>query len=230
MTVILDSASTLPLPAAATVLPLQPEDFADIGRVAYQTGFFGESAARYFADALLFADLWAGPYFAGEDRLGFTARLRGETVGYIVGLSNGERYGVALRRTLLRRVLPGLLRGRYRRPFQSLIYWQRALRFPTAHAPLDLYPAHLHINLLPAARGSGLGRILLSRFLEELRSRGVPGVQLSTTCENQAALRLYERAGFQVYLQRESPLWTPWLGRAAVHVVMVRDLRTSPDR
>lgn len=69
-----------------------------------------------------------------------------------------------------------------------------------------------------------MGQALLNAHLEALRQHRVPGVQLSTTRENAAALRLYERAGFWVWREASSPLWRPWLGRDAVHVVMVKEL------
>lgn len=218
--------------AARRVRPLRGSDFAAVGRVAHQTGFFGESAARYFADGRLFADLWVGPYFEDRPReapLGFAAELNGAVVGYIVGLADGGRYGRDLTRALLRRVLPNLVRLRYRRPWAGVPYLLRAWRFSTPHAPLSAYPAHLHINLLARARGSGLGRELLDAYLNALRARGVPGVQLSTTRENGPALQLYERAGFSVWGERELPLWTPWLGRPAVHVVMVKTLNERTE-
>ena len=55
----------MPVPEQPRVRPLRPADFAAVAEVAYDTGFFGESAARYFPDAALFGDLWAGPYFVG---------------------------------------------------------------------------------------------------------------------------------------------------------------------
>ncbi len=207
-----------------TLRALRAGDAAQVGRVAYLTGFFGSSAARYFPDPQLFADIWTGPYFESGGRLGFVAERGGEVVGYILGLPSQGEYGRALTRVIAGRIVPGVLLGRYRRPFGGLPYLLRFARFPGQHAPFDRYPAHLHINLLPGTRGLGLGSALLTAYLNALRARGVPGVQLSTTRENEAALGLYGRAGFSVYAEEQLPLWTPWLGRETVHVVMVKDL------
>ena len=207
-----------------TLRALAAGDEAQIGRVAYRTGFFGDSAARYFPDGALFADIWTGPYFETSLTLGFVAERGGEVVGYILGLPAQAYYGRALTRVILRRIVPGVLLGRYANPFGGLPYLLRFARFPGEHAPFERYPAHLHINLLPNTRGLGLGSALLTAYLNALRVRGVPGVQLSTTGENRAALRLYKKAGFEVYAEEASPLWIPWLGREAVHVVMVKTL------
>ncbi len=49
----------------------------------------------------------------------------------------------------------------------------------------------------PAHRGQGIGRLLLEATLAALTSRGAPQVVLSTAERNEAAQRLFERAGFR---------------------------------
>ena len=49
----------------------------------------------------------------------------------------------------------------------------------------------------PAERGRGVGRQLLDATLAALEARGVPRVVLSTAERNEAAQRLFERAGFR---------------------------------
>ena len=49
----------------------------------------------------------------------------------------------------------------------------------------------------PAHRGHGVGRALLDATLEALASRGAPRVVLSTAEQNEAAQRLFARAGFR---------------------------------
>lgn len=202
--------------------PALPGDLDVIGRIAYLTGYFGESARGYFPDERLFRHLWVNPYYLVPREVGvrFVAGPPGETFGYIVGVTDQTAYERALRFTLRRQVLPNLLRGRYRALPGCLPYLTRLALFPSPHAPRGTYPAHLHLNLLPDARGLGLGRALLTAFVDDLRARGVPGVQLSTTRENEAALALYARAGFEVLAERVLPVWTPWLGRRATHVLM----------
>lgn len=199
------------------------EDLEALGHIAYATGFFGESARHFFPDAALFTDLWVRPYLSAVGCGNFLALLGGAPVGYILGTAHLRAY----RRHLLGNVpwlLGWALQGRYSHLRPSLAYLLRMVRYPTPHAPTGLYPAQLHVNLLPQARGVGLGQALLSAHLEALRKRGVRGVQLSTTWENRAAMRLYERTGFRAYCEAKSPLWQPWLGREVVHVVMVKEI------
>ena len=57
--------------------------------------------------------------------------------------------------------------------------------------------------LLPAARGRGLGRVLLTQALAAVKSFGYDGCYLETFGPMQAAIALYEQAGFQAL---ETPL------------------------
>ena len=49
----------------------------------------------------------------------------------------------------------------------------------------------------PAQRGQGVGRLLLDATLRALRALGAPQVVLSTAVRNEAAQRLFARAGFR---------------------------------
>ena len=64
----------------------------------------------------------------------------------------------------------------------------------------------------PAHRGQGVGRALLDATLEALAARGAPRVVLSTAERNEAAQRLFARAGFRrtmIEMTRESGLERP---------------------
>lgn len=53
------------------------------------------------------------------------------------------------------------------------------------------------VIVAPEHRGRGVGRLLLDAALEFLMSRGVPRMVLSTAERNEAAQRLFARAGFR---------------------------------
>lgn len=212
------------MPDLPRLRPATLTDQAAVGHVAYLTGFFGESAERSFPDPALFADLWVRPYLEEPGPASLVAEVSGQVVGYVLGAPAPAAYGRALRAVVLRRVLPRWLGGQYPRPLAAGPYLLRALRFPSPHAPWDVYPAHLHLNLLAAARGSGLGRRLLEAHLAALKAAGVSGVQLSTTRENAVALSLYRTCGFEEVAARVTPLWTPWLGRPVEHLALARRL------
>lgn len=69
----------------------------------------------------------------------------------------------------------------------------------------DIFPAwadairhcgHVGMGLLPAHRGRGLGRQLLSACLDKARSNGITRVELEVRADNERAIKLYERMGF----------------------------------
>ena len=198
-------------------------DYAELGHIAYETGYFGENAETFFPDRALFSELWIRPYLDGVGCCNFVVQSQGLVTGYIIGTCDLDAYGrYFVRQTP--KLLRGLLTGGYPRWRGCLPYLLRMLRYPSKTAPTKDFPAQLHINLLPESRGQGLGSQLLETYLECLKRKNVPGVQLSTTRENEAAIGLYKKVGFEVWLEYESPLWRPWLGRDAVHVVMTKRL------
>lgn len=207
---------------SAAIRPVQLTDQAVVGDIAYATGFFGGSAARYFPAQTLFKALWVGPYFHGAGFAGFVAEVDGQVVGYVLGSPDWSLY-----RPGLWRAIPAALASRSSLPdvLASLPYLMRATWWRATHADPHLYPAHLHLNLLPEARGHYLGERLLRAHLTTLAGAGVPGVQFSTTTENEAALGLYRKLGFQVLHTRPTSLWEPWLGRETTQVVMGLELR-----
>lgn len=194
--------------------------------VSFATGYFGRPAERFFPDRKLFEDLWIAPYFTHHGCCNHVAEADGDVVGYIVGSCDTRAYRRYMAGLSLRLVGPWL-RGRYPALGPSVRYLLRAARYPAPAASVERFPAHLHINVLGRARGHGLGRRLLAAFLACLQARGVPGVQLSTTIENEAALGLYRSFGFHVWERQRSRLWRPWLGRTTTHVVMVKELDSA---
>jgi ribosomal protein S18 acetylase RimI-like enzyme len=209
------------------VRPYRPEDRAAVRHIAYLTGLFGDPITAFVPDEELFADLWTTVYTDVFSELALVATLEAQTVGYIIGVANGRALTMAYLRHVLPLVASRSIRGEYRNWRKSLPYIVRLALEPAAHAPLEDFPAHLHINLLEQARGHGLGRALLEQFLLQLEALGVPGVQLSTTDRNVAAVHLYERFGFRVWSSNRIKAYEPMFAGGVNRLVMVRSLK--PD-
>jgi GNAT superfamily N-acetyltransferase len=58
-----------------------------------------------------------------------------------------------------------------------------------------LYPAHLHVNLAPQARGIGMGAQLVDAFAAHASWAGAPGMHV-VTGEQARNVRFYTRCGF----------------------------------
>ncbi len=89
---------------------------------------------------------------------------------------------------------------------------------------VDAFPADLHINLLPEARGHGLGRELMTTWFERLSQLGVPGVHLGTWGENVGAIAFFESMGFRESGPRTPNLFLLRDGRQATVAHFTRSL------
>jgi ribosomal protein S18 acetylase RimI-like enzyme len=70
------------------------------------------------------------------------------------------------------------------------------------------------IALLPGWRGRGIGTQVLAAILDEANASGLP-VHLSVFLTNTAALRLYERLGFEPVERSEIDMVLEWRPRSA---------------
>jgi ribosomal protein S18 acetylase RimI-like enzyme len=84
----------------------------------------------------------------------------------------------------------------------SLIHKPHTPPDPETAPLLAEYPAHLHIDLLPAIQKQGWGRVLMESLLKELRARAAPGVHLGTASQNANAIAFYQRLGFSILGER----------------------------
>jgi len=65
-----------------------------------------------------------------------------------------------------------------------------------ALADMGTYGEVKSMFVAPAARGAGVARLLLDRIIAEAETRGLPLLRLETGVGLDAAIALYERAGF----------------------------------
>ncbi|WP_336086903.1 GNAT family N-acetyltransferase [Nocardia sp. SSK8] len=147
------------------------------------------------------AAIYLDPYLDLEPESVFVSVEDGALTGYLVGAvdsarfpSEEERMTEAIRhhRLFLRRgpaaffarAIADTLASRVRRHAMAGDYTDPA------------YPAHLHINVAPAARGTGAAEGLVGHFLDHVRAAGAPGCHLQTLTENTRAVRFFTRVGF----------------------------------
>jgi GNAT superfamily N-acetyltransferase len=175
------------------------------------------------------AAIYLDPYMELEPETLFVAVADGALVGYLTGCrdsskfpSESERVTRAIRRYRLV-VRPGPM-AFFARSVLDLA-WARIGRGPTVKDFVDpRWPAHLHINVAPAARGTGAADRLMRRWLDWLGDTGSPGCYLQTLAENTRAVRFFERMGFAKHgptppvpgmrqggkrLHQQTMVWTP---------------------
>ena len=122
--------------------------------------------------------------------------LNGTPSGYILGTKNSEQFYKNFESSWL-----SVLREKYPLPNDNnkspdsnlirLIHKKQILK-----DELKEYPAHLHIDLLPSTQGKGLGRKMINKFIEKLKSLNISALHLEVGKTNLGAIEFYKRMGF----------------------------------
>jgi len=177
----------------------EPRDVDAAYDVCLRTGDNGEDASHTFDDPKALGHIFVGPYVRLEPQLAFVLEDRQGVCGYALGALDSKRFYDAY----LNQWLPEI-RLRHREPTGDPARWTRTAKvyFEYYHPeifmpePYNQYPSHVHIDLLPRARGRGLGREMMKVLLAELTAKGSPGVHLGMGATNTRAERFYRKLGF----------------------------------
>jgi ribosomal protein S18 acetylase RimI-like enzyme len=215
---------------AGAIRPYEARDRDAVRRICFQTGYMGDPVRWQWADAESFADLFTSWYTDREPESALVVEVDGEVAGYLLGCRDSRR--LATPPALLARHV--LLRGLLVRPGTAPLMWRGAADVgrsliigrvaPTVFDD-PRWPAHLHIDLLPKARCAGIGRQLVTRWLDTLREEGIVGCHLETWAENDGAVAFFEAMGFR---RRGEPVAMPGVRSPEGHrhhtQLMVRSL------
>ncbi len=183
------------------VRPYEGRDRAQVRRICHVTGFMGDPVDWLWRDAESFADLFTSYYTDAEPQSALVVDLDGVAAGYLLGCVDTRTAwnpAMIFGRHLLRRGIgfrPGTA-GVVWRSLRDVVIDGLRGRLPPASVYDDRWPAHLHIDLLPSIRGSGMGATLMRTWLGALREQGVRGCHLETMGENHRAMAFFESTGF----------------------------------
>lgn len=67
----------------------------------------------------------------------------------------------------------------------------------------DIYPAHLHIDILEKGTGKGNGTMLMTKLLNALKEDDVKGIMVGVAKDNIRAFNFYQKMGFKVLEENE---------------------------
>jgi ribosomal protein S18 acetylase RimI-like enzyme len=182
------------------IRPYHPSDLYSLYHICLRTGDSGQDATAIYRDPELLGHIYAAPYAVAEPELCFVLTVDGAPSGYVLGTRDSDRFHAWCERE--RYPLP------HPEEQSADAHAIRSIHAGyTPHPELAVYPAHLHIDLLPVGQGQGLGRRMMTIFLDKLRALGVRGVHLGVGKRNAGAIQFYERMGFQRVIDAEG-----WIG------------------
>ncbi len=167
--------------------------------VCLGTGDVGKDATSREDDPELMGQIYAVPYQVLEPDLAFAIDCPEGVAGYLFGALDTASFNARLASdwypALRRRVSdPGSDRSAWRgSDWVRHAIHHTDLGIPEALAP---YPSHGHIDLLPKARGRGIGRRCMSFLEERLAAAGSPGLFLDVHPRNVEAQRFYAALGY----------------------------------
>jgi len=180
-----------------TIRAYRPQDREAVRRICCETADAGKPVENFFRDRDFIADLVTRYYTDFTPELTQVVEKDGNVVGYLTGcLDTGRQVRVTAWRILPGALVAAICRG---------VLWQRETWRMLVAAlcnglpsgpPVAEYPAHFHINLLPEARGAGIGARLVEEFFARARKAGILGVHVSVRGDNESGCRFFEGLGF----------------------------------
>lgn len=114
--------------------------------------------------------------------------------GYVYGTTDFQKYKIGIK-DYLNRI----------KNLQNKEYYEDALTEIADHEKhSELYPAHLHIDVLNGFRGSNAGTALITAFCNNLNDNGIVGVMLIVGEDNVRGRHFYENNGFTLLGEKPS--------------------------
>ena len=187
------------------IRPYEKRDMAQLYRICLETGKDGKDAAGTVDDEIL-GHIFAAPYATFEPDLCFVVDDSGVAIGYIVGTRDSKIFAKTCEQKWwphLREQYPLLESPEANRTALLTQAIHDGYQAPSISTE---FPAHLHIDILPAGQGKGLGRQLINMFTGKLREYSVPALHFGVSRKNTSAIGFYTKLGFQILEESETSL------------------------
>lgn len=165
------------------IRPYRDSDYDSVRAICIHTA----TAPEFVKDGELVCTLFCDYYVEKEPQNAYVLDDGGVAVGYILSAENYKNYIKTYRRQYLKKAA-ALNKAQAR---------LRRLSF-TADKIMAAkgYPAHLHIDILPSYQRGGWGTKMMDTLLSHLRVKGVKGVWLGVSAQNEKGVNFYTKYGF----------------------------------
>ncbi|MGE5123533.1 MAG: GNAT family N-acetyltransferase [Acidobacteriaceae bacterium] len=191
-------------------------DETAVGDISADTAFFGEPVEAFLEDRKLYFDAFARYYLTFETAYAWVADNSGEVVGFLLGCADTAAQRERWREYIRRIVLRNAFSMKYKLGKRTFGFCWGMLKSILRHEKIavnyDLYPAHLQIDIRQDHRGEGIGKQLITAYLDQLQQERIAGVHLETTSHNVVACYVYEQLGFQILDSRINRYWSQRFG------------------
>ncbi len=198
------------------IRPATEEDVEAVFDICLMTADAGTDASALYSDRRLPGYVWAVPYLKFAPDFAFVLAGRQRVVGYVVGTPDTAAFDRELRQSWWPHVRQEIAAFSPSTP-KDIDVLERIANPHSGTLGLEtLYPAHLHINILPEAQSGGWGRAMIETLLDVFSKRGVPAVHLGVSPANERAKGFYRRLGFEELSQDGHLAFVMKLERPAV--------------
>jgi GNAT superfamily N-acetyltransferase len=191
----------------------------------------GEPAPERIPDEWIWAEYWTRYFTDREPDCCWVVERVGDgaVVGYLTGTVHAarvDRYAPFLLGGIVWRVVRRLLLRRPQSRRAMLAMLLSLLRGELLLPPgvMSCFPGTCHVDLLPEARGRGLGPRLMAAYLKRMRRLRVPGIHARTLSVNRRVAGLLRKLGFRLHSTAPLSAFGPVAGRPLRTCLWVREL------
>ena len=197
----------------------RPADLEALYAISLATGHEGGDASHLYEDVRLMGHIYSAPYALLEPRLTLVVEDDEGVAGFAVGTPDTERWHERLETEWWPK-----LRREYVDPsaLPSTQWSADQRRAFTIHHPerhpqqvVEVYPAHLHLNLSARIQARGAGTLLFSEWMARASQHGVEATHVGVNRANARAVRFWSKLGFdRLQLPNGCSSRTIWMGRS----------------
>jgi len=152
-----------------------------------------------------FLNLFYGATLADPSGVAYVARDESKISGFVCGTTEPDGFYKRLLKNHLLGFFWASLQGFLRKP-SILPRLLRAFSMPGQPLPAENCATLMSIAVDPDCQGQGVGKLLVSAFLDEVKARGSQYVNLTTdAADNEGTNHFYQSIGFELFRSYSTP-------------------------
>jgi len=180
-------------------------DLPGLLRVCLETGDSGKDATHLHRLPDLLGEIYVSPYVIYQPDFSFVLLDDDKAVGYLLAALDTKKF----EEILVKEYWPQLknkyaqLSDAITKKDQDLLKELDRQGFSPKNLT-DIYPSHLHIDIIDGYQGKGFGKTMIAFLLDKLKAAGSNGVHLHMAASNDRARYFYKSFGFNEISEDEN--------------------------